>query len=366
MAKKAQLDQVRPVLNAVNETLEHVETFADSVEAVADKATNAVEHGLEKVADVVPEALDKTVHVAAEGTRKGVRALQSPRTMALMLAVGGVVLGASAGVGGYFLLKKKLEHKLRLEFETKLDTEIEGMRLFYDRRTKTGKFATPAAAAEELLENTKVAPSEYDKAVKAADALNEYSGDQPPPGIQDADPREGANHRTRYDRVKNKATAPVVVAAIDPEGFVEPVSIQVIEESIEQGMPVDPTVIDGWDQEAEEDSRRQEDPYIISHDEYMENAYEHNQNTLTYYVGDDILADEREVPIDDVDAVIGAENLKRFGHGSRDSSIVYVRNERIELDFEVTRNPGKYSEEVAHFQHSDSPRIRRGRKGDDG
>ena len=370
MAKKAQLNEVRPMLNDVNDGISTVEGVLDAVESGADKATEALEHGLEKVADVVPEVLDKSVHVAAETTRKGVRALGSPRTLIVVIGVSGVVVGATAGYVVYRWQKKRLVAKIEAEHDQRLEVEIEAMRKFYEKRSgkiKPKPFSSPEEAAKALLPKT----NEDKLAEEAAQALNTYEGDQPPPGIvtsPEDDPREGTTSRVRYDKVKASPNAEAVgsvVQSIAEDMKAEP---ETKAEEISHNVFVQRAVLDSWDQEAEESSRHAESPYVISHDEFMENSFEHQQNSLTYYRGDDTLVDERDQPIDEVEAVVGMENLRLFGHGSRDSNIVYIRNERIELDFEVTQNRGKYGEEVLGFQHADFPnsRFRKGRRGDDG
>jgi hypothetical protein len=49
--------------------------------------------------------------------------------------------------------------------------------------------------------------------------------------------------------------------------------------------------------------------------------------------------------------LIGEKNLSRFGHGSQDPSVVYVRNDQLELVYEVVRSPQSYSEEVHGIKH---------------
>lgn len=352
MAKRAQLDEIRPVLNEVNEAVSTAESVIDKVEDVVE---------------VVPEVLEKTVHVTAEGARKGVRVFQSPKVMALTLALGGAAAGAALGVAGYFLLKKKLEKKYQAEMEEKLEAEIDGMRRFYERRTaRKQPYSSPEEAAEALVGEDKLVED-------AVEALDQYESDQQPVGVQDGDPREGNNHRVRYDKVRPRR--PDGKFAPTKQGPMVPVSderaqaqneLNHAQEEESRNVFRDPARIEGWDQEAEEAARNPLQPYVISHDEFEENAYEHQQNTLTYYAGDDILADEREVHIEDVEGLVGIENLKLFGHGSRDSNVVYIRNERVEIDFEVTLNRGTYAEEVIGLEHSDTPRLRHGRRGDDG
>lgn len=117
---------------------------------------------------------------------------------------------------------------------------------------------------------------------------------------------------------------------------------------------------DGFDYKAEMANRTPEKPYIIHHDEFFENEQDYPQVSLTYFEEDDILVDEKDSPIPDVEGTVGQENL-RFGHGSKDNNIVYIRNERLELDFEVIRNKGNYAKEVLGFiEHSE--KIGRPRK----
>ena len=106
-------------------------------------------------------------------------------------------------------------------------------------------------------------------------------------------------------------------------------------------------------------------PYIITKDEFFTNEPEYQQVTLSYFEGDDVLTDERDRPQDDK-SVVGEDNLEKFGVGSGEVNTVYVRNDVIELDFEITRSTGKYTEEVLGFiEHSDRrPGIRKFR-GDD-
>lgn len=92
------------------------------------------------------------------------------------------------------------------------------------------------------------------------------------------------------------------------------------------------------------DVRDEATPYIITAEEYSEG--ESNGETFTYYAGDSVLADENQDPVDDIRGTVGAEALDHFGLGSGDSRIVYVRNERIGIDFEIILHDGSYGEVV--------------------
>lgn len=103
-------------------------------------------------------------------------------------------------------------------------------------------------------------------------------------------------------------------------------------------------------------------PYVITKDEYFAGEKDYDQVVLTYFEGDDVLADERDMPVSDREAAVGNKNLERFGEGSEDPNVVYIRNDKLTMDIEMLKSPGSYSEEVAGFlEHSDEP-VRRMRK----
>jgi hypothetical protein len=119
-----------------------------------------------------------------------------------------------------------------------------------------------------------------------------------------------------------------------------------------------------FDFEKEIPLRTPDKPYVIEHDEFYES--DRQTITLTWFEGDEVLADEKDEHIPNPDHVIGDENLQRFGYGSRDPHIVYVRNEAMDVDFEVVKNEGKYTEQVLGFmQHEDKVGVRKFRTYDD-
>lgn len=85
-------------------------------------------------------------------------------------------------------------------------------------------------------------------------------------------------------------------------------------------------------------------PYVITEDEFGENKYNHDQTSFTYYEGDDIVTDQRDQVVPEVDETVGEDNLTKFGLGNRNPNMVYIRNERLGLDFEINRIEGSYSE----------------------
>jgi hypothetical protein len=90
-----------------------------------------------------------------------------------------------------------------------------------------------------------------------------------------------------------------------------------------------------------------EKPYVITFEEFCEGYDNHDKITINYYKADDTLADENEEIIDDVESLIGEESLSRFGDGSEDPNVVYVRNERMAIDYEIIKLESSYSEVVS-------------------
>jgi hypothetical protein len=102
------------------------------------------------------------------------------------------------------------------------------------------------------------------------------------------------------------------------------------------------TVDDDWNYELEYE-KRGNGIYIIHADEYIQGDYEFKQETVTYYAEDDIMADMEDTPIYNYYDRMG--ELK-FGHGSKDKNVVYIRNERLNREWEVLLHHGSYEVEV--------------------
>ena len=83
-----------------------------------------------------------------------------------------------------------------------------------------------------------------------------------------------------------------------------------------------------------------ERPYVISPDEFGEkDGYENV--TLTYYA-DGVLTDYFDNVISNVDEVVGFDSLDHFGEYEDDA--VFVRNEKMETDYEILRDLRDFNE----------------------
>lgn len=84
-----------------------------------------------------------------------------------------------------------------------------------------------------------------------------------------------------------------------------------------------------------------EAPYVISPDDFG-SVPGYNVEPLDYFA-DGILADGWGVELD-IAETIGEDAINHFG--DYDDDVVYVRNEQIKLEYEVTRDPRTYAEAV--------------------
>lgn len=244
------------------------------------------------------------------------------------------VVSASAGVAaGYIYAKKELEK----EYNDRANREIAEEQQRLRQRYKDGQYADPI----ELLR-----AKQGDEAVEALDdearaAHRVYSGDSPEVESDAEDEALAARSMSRAGIQQNRDGSGVVVK----------------ESIFDDHVPTEDT---GWDYAIEQAARdaNPKDPYVIHHDEYYENETNYEQAKLTYFEGDNVLLDERDQPVAD-DAVVGEENLAKFGHGSRDHNIVYVRNDNVEVDFEIHRSMGSWQEELG-FAEEDENSLKHG------
>lgn len=88
------------------------------------------------------------------------------------------------------------------------------------------------------------------------------------------------------------------------------------------------------------------EPFVIDREEWDGSPEGTDQSSLIYYEVDEVLADEDGSAISNINEVIGFDSLDSFGQGSHDPNIVYVRNPKTKVDYEVFRNKGSYAEEV--------------------
>lgn len=103
-------------------------------------------------------------------------------------------------------------------------------------------------------------------------------------------------------------------------------------------------VNEGYTNESVKNTIGSEIPYVISPQEFGEN-YDYEVITLNYYA-DGVLTDsEYDEPVEDIENVVGQESLTHFGEYEEDS--VYVRNDRLRVDYEILLDERKYTDVLA-------------------
>jgi len=273
---------------------------------------------LEAVAEVA-EAVGEEAFEVAEAARN-----VDPKWLMIGLGIGLV----SGGVLGYGIANKRL----RVKYEQIAEEEIDEMREHFRRRL---------IAKEE----------KPDLSTEASKIVEREGYDGPATPVVEEEEDEGVPPEEEE----------VYEDPVLAEETVEEVETTQVENVFDKDEPQD----GGWDYEAEIARRRPEFPYIIHVDERRVNeGYTYTE--LTYFEGDGVLVDNDDKPIDDIDKVVGTANLEKFGHGSGDKDTIFVRNDALELEVEITREKGTYSEVVHGIKHSaDPPRRRRARFDDE-
>lgn len=99
--------------------------------------------------------------------------------------------------------------------------------------------------------------------------------------------------------------------------------------------------------------RDPERPYLISIDDYMEDDSPFAKVEMTYFEGDGVLVDTNDAIVPNIEAVVGSHNLDKWGQGTTDPEQVYIRNERLEIDIELTHDDNTYTRSVLKIIPSD-------------
>lgn len=274
--------------------------------------------------EIVAEAAEQVASEAL-GVAAVSRAL-SPRDLSI-----GLVIGLAIGGGvAYLLTRKRMETK----YEKIAEEEIDAMREHFRSRL----------VAREEKPELGSGPKLADK----AEELGYASPTGPKPTPPEADPTA----------VEPKPPVPLPPRPTGPNRIHEELEAAQDRDPLQEG--------DGdWNWDEEKSQRQHRIPYVIHVEERGEADFD--QISYTYYEADDVLCEETSGQIvQPRDEIVGDHNLGRFGHGSRDPNVVYLRNDHLGLEIELIRNPGSYTEEVRGIQHSDGgiERLRRRRPED--
>lgn len=297
---------------------------------------NASEAATEVVADAAEEVAEQATYVAE--VSRGL----SGRDLGLVF--GGLVVGAGlGGTLGFIFAQRKLETK----FNQMAAEEIAEMREHYNQKT----VALEAEAGKRDLDSI-VQERGYFPEFERDEELEEIDASSTAPPMAVTPPSAVVDRAQEVAEEDGVEDTPLDDPVDDTP---EPVTRNIFKDN--------PPPEDNWDWHRERTQRSPLKPYVIHREERDENeAYD--IVTYTYYEADDVVCNERDevIPEDDRERIMGETNVEKFGHGSGDASIVYIRNDQLEMDVELVRSPNSYAEEVHGFEpkikHSDRRRER--------
>lgn len=83
-------------------------------------------------------------------------------------------------------------------------------------------------------------------------------------------------------------------------------------------------------------------PYVISPDDFGDPDVGYDTESLDYYEGDGVLTDSFGEVVENVDELVGRDFADHFGDYEKDS--VFIRNDEMEVDYEILRDYRSYSE----------------------
>jgi hypothetical protein len=274
------------------------------------------------------------------------------RRIIAVLASTSVASMATGLVAGYQIAKRRLE----AGFERELTEQIAATKTTYQMLYKVGPYAKLADRTEDVEREV---PAGEVTAEQAAGALALYQdGEVSEPTlirVLDGLKRIPIVDYTRTEELTTDEETAVeeVETLLDlrPENALE-------ERHLFQKLPDDWPTYEEYVRNLRQGRDR---PYLIPVDMFMHEEVGFRQSTLTFFEEDGVLVDEREMPIPDVDGVVGEGNMDKFGMFTNgDKNTVYIRNEKMCMDFEVLRNEGSYGRDVAGFvEHSEKRRGRR-------
>lgn len=275
------------------------------------------------MSEVAEKAAEATAEVVEESIDGVVETLEVMRNNPVTLALVGAAGLVAGGAVGYFVARKTL----RSFYEDLASTEIEQAKEFY-----AGVYKTDPDGA--VLSPMEVLESRHGSEA-AAEALRGYQGRQAAEKILERDEMEVALDEQDEAQVRRLEERRRHEVEETPDEVIETVTET-------RNVFIDPN----FDYDEEVKHRTKDKPYIITHDEYFEAGKDYDTVSLTYFEDDDTLTNERDEPIREIDKMIGEDHLVRFGHASKDKNIVYVRNDRLETDFEIIKSTGSYVEQV--------------------
>lgn len=230
------------------------------------------------------------------------------------IGVGGLLVGVAAG---YFIA----EQRLRKEYADIADAEIDSIREHYGKQRETDEsFNHP----EEDIHEARRREGSVVTVEKASDLV-------------DKDDYETIVYNEYFpeeERGKDEVKEEVKKASAKPNPKIM----------------LDDFELSDYDKRA----KAAKQPYVIHVEEFAAEEAGYSQSTVTYFPDDDILLDENDDILQEIEMYVGYHNVERFGERSGDENIVYIRNPRIEHEYEMLleteQSYGEYLHRSANYK----------------
>jgi hypothetical protein len=276
-----------------------------------------------EIAEFAGDGVADKLHVVSEEAQAMEKAARSMDGLQIAYIGLGVAVGAAiGGFVGFRVAYARAEEK----YSKFAAEEIAEMRDHYYAKEVARENAEEKGELETIVRERGYAPEPDEDATRPPMAVT------PPEAV--------------VDRAAEVAESEDEVAGEPPDEPVDDAPEPVTRNVFRDNEPPE----DVWDWHKERAQRSPLRPYVI-HLEERDDAEPYSGVTYTYYEADDVVCNERDEVLDEAERerIIGEANLSKFGHGSDDRNIVYVRNDQLEMDMEIIRSPNSYAEEVHGF-----------------
>lgn len=270
----------------------------------------------------------------------------------IIVGVGALAIGTGVGFAtGYYISKRK--------YEARLEEEIASVRESYAKAAQNTSKPDLEAIRERQEENARR------KAV--IEETQNYSQVVETEGYSaEAEETDAEIFQRTYGRTPSDAELTLMGRGFSPTDAVRDANDDA-DSNIPEGNIFDQTFSEPEsDGELAEQPISLDGPYVISVADWMLNETNYDQVTLTYWADDSVLVDDNNRIIPDVDRVVGVTNIRnRFGFMSEDADTVYIRNDDLKVDYEVTRDERNWAEVIhnvraGEINETGNPRRMRG------
>lgn len=227
----------------------------------------------------------------------------------ILIFTAGAIGGA---VGAYLYTKNKYENIINDEIDEAVEKEVASMKKIYDKR------------------------------LELAHKANEREGEDANPNMENPEDKKKTpvKQESKEDKIVSMNKRKYNKIVTNYNKFSTPDDIEDDRSVVE-----DADYIKGEQATLQANSGKHDYPYVIDIRSFSEEMDHFDKVTIYYYEEDDTLADADESVMTDIDGTVG-EALFYF---EDDVDTVYVRNERLSIDYEIILLRKSYAETVVGY-----------------